>query len=76
MTDRQSNQGEGNKDADRRYREKTETFAHGGEVEGRAKEAAKGVTSPGQPPTSAEKAGRERAAEFDPEVARAGKKAR
>lgn len=76
MTDRQSNQGEGNRDADRHYREKTEDFAHSGKVDDKAKEAAKGVKSPGQPLSSEEKAGRERAAEFDPEVARAGKKTR
>ena len=76
MTDKQSNQGEGNKEADRRYREKAQDFAEKGDVEKKAREAAKDVKDPGQPLTSEEKAGRERAAEFDPRVHDAGKKTR
>lgn len=72
----EKNQGEGNKSADRHYREKTQDFVEKTDVEQKAKEAAKKVKSPDQPLSAAEKAGRERAAEFDPRVTDAGRKAR
>ena len=74
MTSESRNQGEGNRDADRAYRKDTESFVEKGEVEKRAKEAAKDIKSPNQPLSEAEKAGRGRAAEFDPKVAGSGKK--
>lgn len=64
------NQGEGNKDADRRYREDTEAFIDKKDVGKKAEEAARDVRSPDQPLSPEEKAGRDRAAEFDPQVSK------
>lgn len=72
----QKNQGEGNKQADREYRKDTEAFVKKGDVDKRAQDAAKDVKNPNQPLSDAEKAGRERAAEFDPKVHDAGKKSK
>lgn len=76
MGEQQKNQGEGNRQADREYRKDTADFVRKGEVDKRAAEAAKGVADPNQPLSGAEKAGRERAAEFDPKVHDAGKKSK
>jgi hypothetical protein len=67
------NQGEGNKDADRRYREHTDSFIDKNDVGKKARDAAKDVRSADQPLSSEEKAGRDRAAEFDPQVTKGGK---
>ena len=40
------NQGEGNKEADRRYREKTTEFARSGRVEGAARAAEEALEGP------------------------------
>lgn len=76
MTAKQRNEGEGNKSADRNYRERTEDFIEKNDVEQKAKEAAKDIRSPNQPLSAAEKIGRERAAELDPQVTGGGKKPR
>ena len=57
MADR--NQGEGNRDAARHYNEATEKFVKTGKVEEAARNA--------KDDPEAEKTGRERAKEFDPE---------
>ena len=76
MTAKQRNEGEGNKSADRNYRERTQDFIEKNDVEQKAKEAAQDLRSPNQPLSAAEKIGRERAAELDPQVTGGGKKQR
>lgn len=76
MGEHPKNQGEGNRQADRAYRKDTEEFVRKGDVDQRAAEAAKDVKNPNQPLSDAEKAGRERAAEFDPKVHDTGKKSK
>ena len=73
--DKQKNQGEGNKEADRRYREKARDFVEHNDVEQKARDAARDIEDPNQPLSKEEKAGRDRAAEFDPRVHESGKKA-
>jgi hypothetical protein len=58
-------QGEGNKEADRRYREAATRFAESGRVEDASREAADSVEGEGEggeasPPASGERGGRER----------------
>ncbi|MGE0796974.1 MAG: hypothetical protein AB7G13_05955 [Lautropia sp.] len=71
MTTRQTepgrNQGEGDKEAARRYNEDQQTFVDSGKVDEAARRAG------GQDPAEArqaEQAGKDRAKEFDPEEAR------
>lgn len=59
--------GEGDREADRNYRERTEKFVKSGRVEEAAKKA--GDQDPGEA-AKAEEAGRKRAKELDPEVHR------
>ena len=64
--------GEGNRAADRRYREATERFVAGGNVDKAADEARRAVDDESQREDleSAEAEGRSRAKEHDPEVRR------
>ncbi|MEX2631673.1 MAG: hypothetical protein WD341_17195 [Tistlia sp.] len=66
MGEKQKNEGEGNKSADRAYRKDTEDFIDSNDVEGKARDAAKDVRSPNQPLSPEEQAGRDRAKEFEP----------
>ena len=62
MTTRQKNEGEGNKSADRAYREKTEEFAKSGKVQDAAEDAKRAVEGDeGKALKEAEKAGQKRA---------------
>jgi hypothetical protein len=61
-------QGEGNHEADRRYREDTERFIASGKVEEAAREAQRAVAEEGEELEAAEQEGRSRVAEEDPEV--------
>ncbi|MPY71131.1 MAG: hypothetical protein GEU92_13710 [Alphaproteobacteria bacterium] len=62
MTTRQKNEGEGNKSADRAYREKTEEFVRAGKVQDAAEDARKAVEGDeGKALKEAEKAGQKRA---------------
>jgi hypothetical protein len=61
-------QGEGNHEADRRYREETEQFIASGKVDEAAREAKRALEEEGEELEAAEAEGRSRAAEEDPEV--------
>ena len=63
-------QGEGDYEADRRYREETERFIASGKVDEAAQEAKRAVEEEGEELEAAEKEGRSRVAEEDPEVKR------
>jgi hypothetical protein len=56
------NQGEGDRDSARRYNEKTREFVESGKVDQAARESSEDI--------DAERQGRERAKELDPEVHR------
>jgi hypothetical protein len=60
--------GEGNHEADRRYREATKRFISRGDVEEAAREAQRAREVNPDELDAAEKAGRSRVAEEDPEV--------
>jgi hypothetical protein len=62
--------GEGDHEADRRYREQTERFIESGRVDEAAREAKRAVEQDDGELEAAEEAGRARAAEEDPEVKR------
>jgi hypothetical protein len=62
--------GEGNHEADRRYREATEEFIASGRVDEAAREAKRAVDEDGEELEAAEQEGRSRVAEEDPEVKR------
>jgi len=67
MADDRNQKGEGDREADRHYREKTRDFVESGKVDEAAEKAR------GQDPEEAkraEEAGRKRAKEVDPEVHR------
>ncbi len=59
-------QGEGNYDASRRYREKTEAFIESGRVNDAAESAAHVAPEEARDLEQAEQAGRDRTAEEDP----------
>jgi len=61
-------EGEGNHEADRRYREDTKRFVDSGRVAEAAQEAKRALDEGGEDLKAAEKEGRSRAAEEDPEV--------
>jgi hypothetical protein len=61
-------QGEGNHEADRRYREDTKRFIDSGRVEEAAREAKRAVETDGEELARAEEEGKSRIAEEDPEV--------
>ena len=60
--------GEGNHEADRRYREDTKRFVESGGVDAAAREAKRALDQDGDELAAAEKVGRSRIAEEDPEV--------
>ena len=64
--------GEGDHEADRRYREETERFIASGRVDEAAREAQRAVEEDGEELEAAEKEGRSRVAEEDPEVKKRG----
>jgi hypothetical protein len=66
--------GEGNREADRHYREATERFVKEGKVDAGADEARRALDDPAERRDleEAEKIGRSRAAEHDPEVKNRG----
>ena len=67
MADDPKRGGEGDREADRHYREKTRKFVDSGKVDEAAEKARKQDPEEGR---KAEEAGRERAREEDPEVHR------
>jgi hypothetical protein len=60
--------GEGNHEADRRYRDDVARFIASGRVDEAAREAKRAVEEEGEELEAAEQEGRSRAAEEDPEV--------
>ena len=64
--------GEGNHEADRRYREETERFIASGRVDEAAREAQRALEEEGEELEAAEQEGRSRVAEEDPEVKKRG----
>lgn len=64
--------GEGNHEADRRYREETKRFIDSGRVEQAAGEAKRALEEDGEALEAAEEEGRARIAEEDPEVKQRG----
>lgn len=60
--------GEGDHEADRRYREDTERFIASGRVDEAAREARRAMEEDPEELEAAEKEGRSRIAEEDPEV--------
>ena len=67
MADRKKVQGEGDREADRNYRERTKEFVESGRVDEAAERAREQDPEEGR---RAEEAGRKRAKEVDPEVHR------
>lgn len=68
MSKPHSQKGEGDRESDRRYREHTRDFVDSGKVDEKAEEARREGGS--KPLREAEKAGRQRAKEEDPNVKR------
>ncbi len=66
--DRVPEKGEGNHEADRRYREATKRFVESGEVEEAAREAQRSLDEDEEQLEAAERVGRSHIAEEDPEV--------
>jgi hypothetical protein len=64
--------GEGDHEADRRYRDETERFIASGRVDEAAREAQRAVSEDAEELEEAEREGRSRAAEEDPEVKQRG----
>jgi hypothetical protein len=67
MGENPKNQGEGDRESAKRYNEKTQEYVESGKVDEAAKKAGEGDPKELQ---QAEKAGKERAKEFDPAVER------
>lgn len=67
MTQKDKIQGEGNREADRQYRQKTWEFVESGKVDEAAEKA--GEIDPAEA-ARAEKAGKDKAREVDPQVHR------
>ena len=64
--------GEGNHEADRRYREATKSFIASGKVDEAAMEAERALQEEQEELEAAEAVGRSRVAEEDPEVKKRG----
>ena len=62
--------GEGNREADRRYREATKEYISRGDVEEAAREAQRALDEEADELKAAEKEGRSHIAEEDPEVSK------
>lgn len=67
MANDSKNQGEGNREADREYRQRTRDFVESGKVEKAAEDAKKQDADEAQ---KAEETGKKRARELDPQVHR------
>lgn len=67
MTEKSSNQGEGDRESARRYNRNTQEFVESGKVDEAARRAGEGDPKEME---QAEKSGKERAKEFDPAVER------
>jgi hypothetical protein len=74
MADKDRNQGEGNREAAKRYNEAQRAFVKEGKVDAQAKKARQEVEQDPAAYAAAEKAGKARAAEDDPQVHRDYKK--
>jgi len=71
MTDHPKNEGEGNRTAAKEYNEKTQDFAENEDVESKAKDARDDIEQDDQAVfEDAEKLGKGKAREFDPQVQR------
>ena len=75
MTGKDKNQGEGNREAAKEYNDAQRAFVKKGHVEEQAKKARKEVESDPATYAAAEKAGKARAAEEDPQLDRDYRKA-
>ena len=64
--------GEGDHEADKRYREETERFIASGRVDEAAREARRAMETDSEELEAAEQEGRSRVAEDDPEVKKRG----
>ena len=67
MGDKNRNQGEGDRESAKRYNEDQQAFVKAGKVDEAARKAGEGDTKEME---QAEKAGKERAKEFDPALKR------
>ena len=67
-----SGKGEGDHEADRRYREETERFIASGRVDEAAREARRAMEEDSEELEAAEQEGRSRSAGEDPEVKKRG----
>jgi hypothetical protein len=76
MNRKDKNQGEGNREAAKQYNEAQHAFVKQGHVEEKAKQARKEVESDPATYAAAEKAGKARAAEEDPQLDRDYRKAK
>lgn len=74
MTGKDRNQGEGNREAAKRYNEAQQAFVKEGKVEEQAEKAKRDVERDPGTYAAAERAGKARAAEHDPQVRRDYKK--
>ena len=70
QSDKPGVKGEGNHEADRRYREATKRFIAGGHVEEAAEEAKRALAEDPEELEAAEAEGKSRMAEEDPEVSK------
>jgi len=70
MNRKDQNQGEGNREAAKRYNEAQRAFVKTGQVEEKAKEAQEDLERDPATYAEAERAGKARAAEVDPQVRR------
>lgn len=70
MTDKNRNQGEGNREAAKTYNEAQRDFVDSGKVDEKAAEAKRALEKDGDKLKKAEAAGRAETAERDPEVTR------
>ena len=68
----EGNQGEGNKEADRHYRDKTRDFVESGRVDEAARRSAPTSAQEAEELRRAEEEGRSRAKEEDPALRRGG----
>ena len=75
MNRKDQNQGEGNREAAKRYNEAQHDFVKKGHVEEQAKKAQKDVERDPATYAAAERAGKAKAAEDDPQIHRDYKKA-
>lgn len=75
MSEKDRNQGEGNREAAKAYNDAQKDFVESGQVDKKAQEAKRALETEADALKKAEQTGRSKAAERDPEVARDYKKA-